>query len=45
MGEIRDMETEDIDKLLAVFDRENPTIDDLLFADSQRKKKNRPRNI
>ena len=39
------MDTEDIDELLQVFDRKNPTLDDLLAAESQRKKKNRLRKI
>jgi len=39
------MDTEDIDELLQVFDRKNPTLDDLLDAESQRKKKNRLRKI
>jgi len=39
------MDTEDIDELLQVFDKKNPTLDDLLDAGSQRKKKNRLRKI
>ena len=39
------MDTEDIDELLQVFDKKNPTLDDLLDAESQRKKKNRLRKI
>lgn len=45
MNEIKYMDKEDIAKLLQVFDRENPKLDDLLTADSQRIKKNRQRNI
>ena len=45
LDEIKDMDAEDVAQLLRVFDRENPTLDDLLFADSQRKKKSRQINI
>ena len=45
LSQIKDMDTEDIAKLLQVFDRRNPTLDDLLAADSQRKKKNCLRKI
>ena len=39
------MDTEDIDELLQVFDRKNPTLDDLLAANSQRKNQIRLREI
>jgi len=44
-NKIKDMDAEDISELLLVFDKTKPTLEDLLVAESQRKKKNRLRKI